>query len=180
MVQEGVVLSHVESQRGIEVNKAKIEVIKCLRPTTCVKRVRSFLGHVGFDLDFIKDFSKTAKPLTLLLAKDTPFIFSNECLEAFTGLKRLSLSPLLFNRLIGVFHLKLCVMLVIMQLGWFWGNEENNKPYVTNFASKTLNEPQQNYITTKKELLVVVLIIEKFWPYLLCSKVIIYIDHCRR
>jgi len=48
-----------------------------------VKRVRSFLEHVGFYRHFIKDFSKTTKPLTLLLEKDTLFIFTNECLEAF-------------------------------------------------------------------------------------------------
>jgi len=52
-----------------------------------VKGVRSFLGHAGFYRRFIKDFSKTAKPLTLLLTKDTPFIFSNECLKAFHRIK---------------------------------------------------------------------------------------------
>jgi len=59
-----------------------IQVIEHLSPT-CVKGVRSFLGHVGFNRHFIKFFSKIAKPLTLLLTKDALFIFSNECLEAF-------------------------------------------------------------------------------------------------
>jgi len=67
MVQEGVVLGHVVSQRGIEVHKEKIEVIKCLSHPTCVKGVRRFLRHVGFNRCFIKDFSKMVKPLTLLL-----------------------------------------------------------------------------------------------------------------
>jgi len=48
MGQEGVVLSHVVSDRGIEVDKAKIEVIECLPPLTCVKGVQSILGHAGF------------------------------------------------------------------------------------------------------------------------------------
>jgi len=48
MVQEGVVLGHVVSNRGIEVNKAKVDVIEKLPPPTSVKGVRSFLGHVGF------------------------------------------------------------------------------------------------------------------------------------
>jgi len=75
MAQEGVVLGHVVSERGIEVDSGKIEDIECLPPPTCVKGVRSFLRHVGLYQHFNKDFSKTTKRRTLLLAKDTPFIF---------------------------------------------------------------------------------------------------------
>ena len=62
MVQEGVVLGHVVSNKGIKVNKAKVEVIEKLPPPISLKGVRSFLGHVGFYRWFIKDFSKIAKP----------------------------------------------------------------------------------------------------------------------
>ena len=48
MVQEGVVLGHVVSHRGIEVDRAKVEVVERLPPPTPVKGVRSFLGHAGF------------------------------------------------------------------------------------------------------------------------------------
>ena len=88
MVQEGIVLGHLVSERGIEVDKAKIEVIEQLPPPVNVKDIRSFLGHAGFYRRFIKDFSQTARPLTSLLAKDAPFEFTNECLKAFNTLKR--------------------------------------------------------------------------------------------
>jgi len=55
-VQQGMVLGHLISHRGIEIDKAKIEVTERLPPLTCVKGVRSFLGHVGFYCCFIKDF----------------------------------------------------------------------------------------------------------------------------
>ena len=48
MVQEGILLGHKVSKTGIEVDKAKIEVIEKLPPPTSVKRIRSFLGHSGF------------------------------------------------------------------------------------------------------------------------------------
>jgi hypothetical protein len=75
MVREGIVLRHRVSERGIEVDRAKIEVIEQLPPSANVEGIRSFLGHAGFYRRFIKNFSKIARPLTKLLAKDVSFIF---------------------------------------------------------------------------------------------------------
>ena len=83
-----MVLGHVISARGIKVNKTKIEVIWRLPPPTSIKEVWSFLGQAGFYRCFIKDFSKIAKPLNQLLAKDALFVFSNECHEAFCRIKQ--------------------------------------------------------------------------------------------
>nr|GFB65484.1 reverse transcriptase domain-containing protein [Tanacetum cinerariifolium] len=87
MVKEGIVLGHKISKKGIEVDKAKIEVISKLQHPTTVKGIRSFLGHAGFYRRFIKDFSKISRPMTHLLEKNSPFIFSNECIQAFRTLK---------------------------------------------------------------------------------------------
>jgi hypothetical protein len=62
-----------------------------------VKGIRSFLGHVGFYKRFIKDFSQIARPLTNLLAKDTPFEFTDECLDAFHTLKKALISALIIQ-----------------------------------------------------------------------------------
>ena len=85
------------SKRGIEVDKAKIEVIENLPPPKCVKDIRSFLGHAGFYRRFIKDFSKIAKPLCKLLAKDVVFEIDNACLDAFETLKRTLISTLVLQ-----------------------------------------------------------------------------------
>jgi len=82
MVQHRIVLGHEISRKGIEVDKTKIKVIAKLPTPKCVKDIRSFLGHASFYRRFIKDFSKIARPLTSLLAKDVPFIFDDECLNA--------------------------------------------------------------------------------------------------
>nr|GEV07249.1 reverse transcriptase domain-containing protein [Tanacetum cinerariifolium] len=96
MVKEGIVLGHKISKEGIKFDKAKVDIITKLPHPTTVKGIRSFLGHAGFFRCFIKDFSKIARPMTRLLEKDTPFIFSKECVEAFQTLKRkLTEAPIL-------------------------------------------------------------------------------------
>ena len=96
IVQEGIVLRHKISAKGIKVDKANIDVIEKLPLPVNVKGVRSFLGHVGFYRRFIKDFSKIVKPLNNLLNKDVVFIFDEECLKAFSILKtRLVFAPVI-------------------------------------------------------------------------------------
>ncbi|XP_049386020.1 uncharacterized protein LOC125850180 [Solanum stenotomum] len=77
MVKEGIFLGHKVSQKGMEVDKAKIEVIEKLPLPISVKGVRSFLGHAGFYRRFIKDFSKIAHLLCKLLEKEVKFYFND-------------------------------------------------------------------------------------------------------
>jgi hypothetical protein len=72
MVKQGIVLGHVISERGTEVDKAKVEAVEKLPPPMDIKSLRSFLGHARFYKRFIKEFSKITKPLTNLLQKDVP------------------------------------------------------------------------------------------------------------
>ncbi|GJU89955.1 reverse transcriptase domain-containing protein [Tanacetum coccineum] len=96
MVKEGIVLGHKISKSGIEVDRAKIDVIAKLPHPTTVKGIRSFLGHAGFYRRFIQNFSKIARPMTHLLEKETQFYFSKECIEAFNTLKKnLTEAPIL-------------------------------------------------------------------------------------
>ena len=76
MVTQGIVLRHIVSREGIEVDKAKVELISNLPTPKCVKDIRSFLGHAGFYRRFIRDFSVIARPLCNLLAKDVTFEWS--------------------------------------------------------------------------------------------------------
>jgi hypothetical protein len=91
-VKQGIVLGHVIFERGIKVDKAKIETVEKLPPPKNIKSLRSFLGHAGFYRRFIKDFSKITKPLTRLLQKDVEYDFDEECLYAFRTLKQSLLS----------------------------------------------------------------------------------------
>ncbi|GJW36089.1 reverse transcriptase domain-containing protein [Tanacetum coccineum] len=98
MVKEGILLRHKVSGAGLEVDKAKIDVISKLSSLTNVKGIRSFLGHAGFYRHFIKDFSKLTRPLMKLLEKDTPFEFDDECHKASNSLKeKLACTPVIMS-----------------------------------------------------------------------------------
>ena len=75
-------------ERGIEVDRAKVETIKKLLPSSLVKGIKSFLCHSSFYRRFIKDFSKIAKPLSNLLIQGAPFEFDDQCLQVFLFLKQ--------------------------------------------------------------------------------------------
>lgn len=87
IVEQGIVLGHIILAKGIEVDKAKIDVIQSLQYPNNIKEVRSFLGHVGFYRRFIKDFSKISAPLCELLKKEVTFELTSECKKAFDTLK---------------------------------------------------------------------------------------------
>ena len=145
MVNQGIVLGHVISSRGIEVDKAKIELISKLPSPTNVKKVRQFLGHAGFYRRFIKDFSKIAKPLYKLLEKDAKFVWEKECKESFEELKSyLTTAPIVRA---PNWQLPFEVMCDASDLaiGAPIGQREDGKPQVVYYASKTLNEAQRNY-----------------------------------
>ncbi|GJR56901.1 reverse transcriptase domain-containing protein [Tanacetum coccineum] len=177
MVKEGIVLGHKISKSGIEVDKAKVDVIAKLPHPTTVKGIRSFLGHAGFYRRFIQDFSKIARPMTHLLEKETPFIFSKECIEAFETLKmKLTQAPILVA---PDWDLPFEIMCDASDfaVGAVLGQRKTKHFQPIHYASKTMTEAQAHYTTTEKELLTVVYAFEKFWPYLVLSKIIVYTDH---
>ncbi|KAK7347615.1 hypothetical protein VNO80_22151 [Phaseolus coccineus] len=86
MVSQGTVLGHIISEKGIQVDHAKLNIISQLPYPSSVRNVRSFLGHAGFYRRFIKNFSKIALPLSNLLQKDVSFDFGEGCKEEFDAL----------------------------------------------------------------------------------------------
>nr|GEW76411.1 reverse transcriptase domain-containing protein [Tanacetum cinerariifolium] len=134
-------------------------------------------GHAGFYNRFIKDFSKIARPMTKLLEKDTPFIFSKECVEAFQTLKRkLTKAPILIAL---DWDMPFDVMCDASDfaIGAVLGQRQDKHFRPIHYASKTMTEAKSNYTTTEKEMLGVVYAFEKFRSYLIMNKSIVYTDH---
>nr|GEV46724.1 reverse transcriptase domain-containing protein [Tanacetum cinerariifolium] len=132
--------------------------------------IRSFLGHVGFYRRFIKDFLKISRPMTHLLEKNSPFIFLNECIQAFRTLKeKLTEAPILiapnwdqpFELMCDASDYAVGVVL---------GQRVEKHFRPIHYASKTMIQAETNYTTTEKEMLAVVYAFEKFHSYLIMNK----------
>ncbi|KAL9399457.1 hypothetical protein Peur_008418 [Populus x canadensis] len=177
MVTHGIVLGHIVSSKGIEVDKSKVEVIQKLPTPRTVKDVRSFLGHAGFYRRFIHSFSTIAKPLCNLLSQDVQFDWTSKCQEAFEKLKGLLTTAPIMQAPDWSLPFELMCDASDFAVGAVLGQRKDKKPHVIYYASKTLNDAQLNYTTTEKELLAVVFALDKFRSYLVGSLVIVFTDH---
>jgi hypothetical protein len=177
MVKQGIVLGHVISERGIEVDKAKVETVEQLPPPTDVKSLKSFLGHAGFYRRFIKDFSKITKPLTHLLRQDVAFDFDEKCLAVFRTLKSVLVSAPIIQPPDWSQPFEIMCDASDYAVGAILGQRKEGRVHVVYYASKTLSGAQLNYATTENELLAVVFTFEKFRSYIVNWKVIVYTDH---
>ena len=150
MVTQGIVLGHIVSKKGIEVDKAKVELISNLPAPMCVRDIRSFLGHAGFYRRFIKYFSAIARPLCNLLAKDVPFAWSQACEDAFDKLKTMLVSPPIMRSPNWNLPFEIMCDASDYAIGAVLGQREDKKDFVIYYASKTLDSAQGNYTTKKK------------------------------
>ncbi|GJW68245.1 reverse transcriptase domain-containing protein [Tanacetum coccineum] len=131
----------------------------------------------GFYRRFIKDFSKISRPMTHLLEKNTPFIFSEECIQAFQTLKKkLTEAPILIAPNWDQPFELMCDA-SDYAIGAVLGQRIEKHFRPIHYASKTMTEAESNYTTTEKEMLAVVYAFEKFRSYLIMNKSIVYTDH---
>ncbi|CAN6459133.1 unnamed protein product [Victoria cruziana] len=175
MVREGIVLGHIVSERGIEVDKAKVEMVTKMAPPSCIREVRSFLEHAGF----IRGSSRISisRPLCDFLAKDVAFVFSEECHGSFLRLKEAMSSAPILRALDWSLPFEIMCDTSDYAVGEILGQWVEKKPVVIYYASKSLVDAQMHYTTTEKELLAVVFALMKFRSYILGSRVLVYTDH---
>ena len=122
------------------------------------------MGHAGFYRRFIKDFSKTTKPLCSLLEKDARFNFDDSCLKAFQTLKDKLISAPIIVAPDWDLPFELMCDASDFAVGVLLGQRKSKVFHSIYYASRTLNEAQLNYATTEKELLAIIFAFDKFRP----------------
>nr|GEZ61057.1 reverse transcriptase domain-containing protein [Tanacetum cinerariifolium] len=177
MVKEVIVLGYKISKNGLEIDQAKVDVIAKMPHPTTVKGVRTFLRHAGFYRRFIQDFSKITRPMTHLLKKETPFVFSKDCIDAFETFKKKLTETLILVVPDWNLPFELMCNASDFVIGAVLIQQKTKHFKHIHYASKTMTKARIHYTTTEKEILAVVYAFEKFRPYLVLSKSIVYTNH---
>ena len=175
--QELTYLGHIVGPDGVNPDPKKCNAIVNYPEPKNQRDVRAFLGFVGYYRHFIKNFSKITLPLTALLKKDTNFVWSPFCDEAFKILKSLIIQPpiLQFPNFESTFIITtdasdIAIGSVLSQIF-----EAGELPIA--FASRTLTKAEKNYSVVEKELLAVVWSIKHFRAYVYGRKFKLISDH---
>nr|GEW16849.1 reverse transcriptase domain-containing protein [Tanacetum cinerariifolium] len=157
MVQEGIVLGHKISKNGIEVDKAKINVIAKLPHPTTVKGVRKRLhSHAPTGRSPIVACLSVYAMHRARFKGDTPFVFSEYCIQAFQTLKKkLTEAPILIAPNWDLLFEFMCDA-SDFAIGAVLGQRHEKHFRPIHYASKTLTDAESNYTTTEKEMLAVV------------------------
>ena len=177
-MESGVLLGHVVSKNGLEVDLDKVKAILALTAPKNVREIRRFLGCVGYYRRFIKDYARKALPLTELLKKEEDFGYNLERQSAFKELKlSLSQAPILSPPdWTKEFHITLdasdwCLGAIL------WQFDVSNRESPMYYASRQMSLAEKKYTTTKREALAVIYAYKKFQHYLLGYRIVFHTDH---
>ena len=170
-------LGYRVTPEGLEPEPRLMEAISKLPPPINVAEVRSFLGLVGYYRRFVKRFSDKAAPLNRLLHKDHPWKWTQDCQEAFQTLK-----GEIASRPISAYPdfskpFRLYTDASNLGLGAILAQKQDGKERIICCASRTLNNAETNYSTTKKECLAIVWGVQVFRPFLVATHFEILTDH---
>ena len=153
--REVIILGQKCTPEGRVPEDVKVDKIRNWPVLRTAKDVRGFLGLCGTVRIWIKDYSKIARPLTELIRKDAPFVWTEERQSAFDKLKQLvssapALKPIDYATdrpvFISVDSSYIAVGFILSQL------DESNKRVPARYGSLPFNERESRYSQPKLEL----------------------------
>ena len=175
-VTEVEYLGHIISQDGVSVDPQKVQAITEWPVPRSKQHVQSFLGLVNYYRRFIRDCSKIAKPLTEL-TKNTPFEWNEPQKNSFELLKKAICSVPVLRNFDAALPIYVTTDASQYAIGAVLEQEEQNKRKPVAFASRTLNESEQNYAAHERELLAIVDAVKWWRAYLHGNSFTIHTDH---
>ncbi|GKA56430.1 ty3-gypsy retrotransposon protein [Tanacetum coccineum] len=170
--QKVVFLGHVITSEGVQVEQEKISAVQSWPIPTTVKEVRGFLGLTGYYRRFVKNYGLIARPLTALTKKDG-FLWSEEALKAFNKLKQALLSTPILR--LPDFSKTFVVECDASSDGVGAILSQDDHPVA--YFSKGFSPSNRFKSAYDRELLALVLAVQKWNHYLLGHHFLIRTDH---
>ena len=174
-------LGHGVGQGKITPVMAKVEAITSFPAPQTKREVMNFLGVAGYYRRFCQNFSIVTAPLTNLLRKQEPFIWTSACQEAFERVKAILLSsPLLLTAPDFDKQFKLYVDVSDVSAEAVLQQEDDQGiDHSVSYFSRKFENTQRRYSTVEKETLALLLALKHFDVYLnmTAEPVLVFTDH---
>lgn len=159
-------LGHIVSEQGVSTDPEKIAAVTDWPIPRSAKETRSFLGLCGYYRRYVPGFAGIARPLHKVCNKGTKFVWTDECQNAFADLKEaLTSAPVLAYPVLNL-PFSLDTDACDKSVGAILSQKENDQEKVIAYMSKSLNNHEQLYCTTRKELFAVVMALRTFHSYI--------------
>ena len=163
-------LGYVVSQCGISTDVEKTSVIQDWPPCKTAKQCRSFLGLASYYRRYCPGFAEIARPLHELCKKGAVFKWTPDCQTAFDNLKKLLTNPPVLGYPVPGQRFILDTDACQFSVGTVLSQVQNGNERVIAYMSKSINQHEQRYCTTRKELLAAITALKTFHSYLYDKK----------
>jgi hypothetical protein len=171
-------LGHVINEKGISTDIRKVEDMLHLPIPKDLGELRSAMGLFGYYRNYVHNFSTIAAPLYTLFKKDKPFIWTQECDEAYKKLKKKMASAPILAKPDFAKPFKLYTDASALGFGAILAQEDQEgKEHVICYASRSTNAGEKKYSATELEACAIVWACEHFQYYLLGKHFDLYTDH---
>jgi hypothetical protein len=166
-------LGHVISGKGVATESAKIQAVQQWPTPRNLKELRGFLGLTGYYRKFIMHYGIISKPLSDLLKKSVPFVWTSDTEKAFQQLKgALTRAPVLA---LPDFSKPFVLETDASDIGFGAVLMQQGHPVA--YLSKAVCPKNRALSTYEKECMAIILAVKKWRPYLQHQPFVIKTDH---
>jgi hypothetical protein len=170
-------LGHIISSKGIATDPKKVESIQNWPVPKNIKDLQSFLGLCNYYRCFIQDYSKIAAPMTDLTHKDTPYLWTPSCEDAFQEIKQLMTQAPILIIPDPDLPIEVTTDASDFAVGAVLSQDQGQGPQPVAFTSHKMNPAECNYAAHEKETLAIMHALAKWWVYLEGRPFVVFTDH---
>lgn len=170
-------LGHKCTNKGLLPDESKIECIKKYPRPMSKEEVKSFTAFANYYRRFIENYAALAKPLNELTRKSQPFIWSNDCENAFNLIRQKLMSPPILQYPIPEKEYTITVDASQKACSGVLSQKYDDLDLPISYISRSFEKGELNKPIIEKELLAIHFAITTFKPYVWGQHFVVKTDH---